>query len=62
MTVDGGRMERIKEAGFGIVGGMVLAPFVIYNAVTESDPKPTVWQWIGVAIFAFAGIGYAGRT
>ena len=55
-------MDKAKDAVMEVIAGMVLAPFVIYNAVTEEGPKPTVWQWIGVAIFAFAGVGYVGRT
>lgn len=55
-------MEKATEAFFHVVAGMVLAPMVIYNACQQDGPKVTVWQWIGVAIFAFAGVGYAGRT
>lgn len=55
-------MDRIIGIGLEIVGGMVLAPLVVYNAVTDDTPTPSVWQWIGVGIFAFAGVGYVGRT
>jgi hypothetical protein len=44
-----------------IVVGAVLWPMVVYNAAQEDQPKPSVWQWIGVGLFFASGTTFAGR-